>query len=91
MSFDFIDLIKDFFEVQFVGETTLAILIVIMVLVIFLMLMNVSKEVIFLVPLPVFISIGYMANVVWLSTIAYILAGIYFANIILALFNRDKA
>lgn len=91
MALLYFELMRQFFESQFVGDTALAVLIVVMIVIIFLMLMGTAKDVIFLVPLPIFISLGLMANSTWLAVIAYILAGIYFANIVLAIFNRDKA
>lgn len=91
MALVYFELMREFFESTYVGDTILAALLVIMIAIIFLLFMGVAKDVIFLVPLPIFIALGAMANAAWLSVIAYILAGVYFANIILPLLNRDKA
>lgn len=91
MSLLYFDLVREFFESQYIGGTALAVLIAIIIVIIFLLLMNAGKDAIFLIPLPIFISLGLIADAEWLSVIAYILAGVYFANVVLALFNRDKA
>ena len=87
MLFDFI---REFIESQFVGSTALAVLIACAIAIVFLLIMGAGKEVIFLVPLPMFISLGILADSAWLSVIAYILAGVYLSKIILAIGKEDK-
>lgn len=77
------DFIREFIEVQFVGSTALAVLIACMIAIIFLLIMGASKDVLFLVPLPMFVALGVLADSAWLSVIAYILAGVYLAKIIM--------
>ena len=87
MLFDFI---REFIELQFVGSTALAVLIACAIAIVFLLLMGAPKEAIFLVPLPMFIALGILADSAWLSVIAYILAGVYLSKIILAIGKEDK-
>lgn len=90
MTLPYFELFRSVFESQYIGETALAALIICIIAIIFLMFMNVSKEAILLIPLPIFIALGTMANSAWIAVVAYIIAGVYFANILLSLGNRDK-
>ena len=80
---ELLDLFKDFF-VSNTGSPVLAALLVILIAMILLMMLNVTKEALILIPLPIFLSLGAMANSTWLSVVAYILAGMYFATIMLS-------
>ena len=90
MSLPILDIGRSVFESQYIGSTTLAALLLVVIFMIFMLFMDMQKDAVLLIPLPVFIAVGELAESQWLSVVAYIIAGVYFANIVLSIVNRDR-
>jgi hypothetical protein len=83
---DILIILKDFLS-QTTGSIILASLIMIILVIILLAMIDAPKDLVLLVPLPMLISFGSLGLGMY-SVIAYIIAGIFFADIILSLVRR---
>lgn len=90
MSLIFFDIGREFFESMFIGDTGLGIFFIMLIPIIMLLFITSSKEILFIVPIPMVVALSVQAGVSWLNPVVLILIGLYFSEVFLVMINRDK-